>query len=79
MQQWEYMYITLRHTWVREEKIAGESAYHIHQIEAILNVLGSQGWEVIGSTQTASGTGKQNYPRFTLKRPSPSRADRSGL
>jgi hypothetical protein len=64
VQKWEYLQLSLPHSREKSDKIAGEQAGHVVQIEAILNELGNQGWEVVGYSATGS-----HY--FTLKRPKP--------
>ena len=69
MTRWEYMFVLLPHDRTRDEKVAGETVKRVYQIEAILNELGDQGWEVVGVEFAAhSGMGGVGQPRFALKR-----------
>ena len=71
MQKWEYMFIGLPHSRTESGKVAGEKVERIPQIEAVLNELGKQGWEIVGHSyivraQLGGGMGE---PFFALKRP----------
>ena len=69
MTRWEYQYIRAPHTNTKDAKIGGEKVEHVPQVEAILNALGAEGWEVVGYHYTNTMTGQKPAPYFVLKRP----------
>jgi hypothetical protein len=48
MRQWEYRCVVANHTWTENIEIGGERAQIVYQIEAIMNALGEEGWELVG-------------------------------
>ena len=69
MSRWEYLYIRTPHTRTKTEKLGGEKVEHVYQVEAILNALGADGWEVVGYHYANSYAGVTPAPYFVLKRP----------
>lgn len=70
MQQWEYMCLQAPHSSHRDERVGGEKAERIPQIEAIMNGLGGQGWELVAGGHASSLTGSKG-PLLFFKRPTP--------
>jgi hypothetical protein len=66
--RWEYKVVFLPHTRLRDDQAAGEKVKHMFQIEAVLNEWGSQGWEVVGHSDSYAWDGHPGAS-FTLKRP----------
>lgn len=67
MPHWEYLHLSLAHNRERGARIAGEQVGHFEQVEAILNALGAEGWEVIAYHYHLRHV-------ILLKRPSPQSA-----
>lgn len=67
MQKWEYMCIQAPHTRAASTKVAGENAVRVPQVEAIMNALGDEGWELVCEWNYAV-SGKAG-PTLLFKRP----------
>jgi hypothetical protein len=68
--RWEYQVVFLPYTKLRDSQAAGEKVKHMYQIEAVLNELGAQGWEVVGYGDSYAWDGHPGGS-FTLKRSLP--------
>lgn len=60
MTRWEYLCVDVPHDKVTKTKIAGQDSGRVDQAEAILNDLGSQGWELVGVRSGAMSARNQN-------------------
>ena len=70
MQKWEYMCIKASHSRTKDTKMGGEKASHIPQIDAIMNALGDEGWELVGVQDLGIASSYHGAVLF-FKRPKP--------
>ena len=64
MQRWEYRVVTRN----REGTKWSEAALEGLDLDAGLNTLGAEGWELV-STHTITMTGNTNWVHYNFKRP----------
>ena len=62
MQKWEYLFVEVPHN-LGKIKIQGEKV----PVSEYINLLGDQGWELVGIEQSFPGSGLSNYILFFKK------------
>jgi len=68
MSKFEYLCIEAPHSRYTEDRIGGERALRVPQVECIMNELGSHGWELVSGGYATTITGKGG-PLLFFKRP----------
>lgn len=66
---YEYMLIELPHDRKTTTKVADENVETVPQINAILNELAQQGWQVVSYSDSFTSAGSRRWPRVLLRRP----------
>ncbi len=61
MQKWEYLCLEAPHALTKDDRVAGEKVRHVPKIEAILNALGEEGWELVAVRDELLSENQRNY------------------